>query len=175
MIATSTIALIGLAVAAGSAVMQYSNARDARKAQEQSAAEQRKARAEQSASQALQQAQEQRQQIREERVRRAQIMQASQQSGTAGSSAESGALGGMASQLGSNIGFNRSIAASGQAITGFNQAAADYTTSSQRSTQSANMWGNVGSIGVNMFNSAGGFKTMFGKTSNATTLNQLID
>ena len=174
--ATSTIALIGLAVAAGGAVMQYTNAQSARRDAERSANEQRKARAEQSASQSLQQAQEQRQQIREERVRRAQIMQASQASGTAGSSTESGALGGMSSQLGSNIGFNRSQVATGQAITGFNQAAADFSSSSQRSSQNASLWGNVGSIGMGMFNQAGGFKTMFSKPAGSSlTLNQLID
>jgi hypothetical protein len=96
---------------------------------------QEKSRNAQMGQQASQAATERRQQVREERVRRARIMQASQNTGTAGSSGEIAAIGGMATQLGSNIGANLAAKAAGQEISIFNQQASDAMFTSQQAGQ----------------------------------------
>lgn len=161
MAAATTLAWVGLAISAGSAAVSYTQQRKAGKDAERSAQEQRKARAEQSAMQTQQFQNERRQQLREERIRRAQIMNSAAQTGTAGGSGEMGALGALSTNLGANMGQNQSMLQSGQLITGFNQRAADFSSMAQSHNNKASMWGNIGGLGQNMFNQAGGFKTIF--------------
>lgn len=158
-----TIAYIGLAVAAGGTVLSYSQQRRAQAAQEDAADDQRRGNAVQSAQQAQQAAQERRQQIREERIKRASILNSSENSGTSGSSGEMGATGGMSTQLGSNLGINGSSLLAGQAITGFSQSAANNMQAAQTAQGRASMWGQVAGIGGSMFGNAGGWQTIFGK------------
>lgn len=81
--------------------------------------------AEQKAQNSTESARERRQQIREERVRRARIMQAAANTGTSESSGEFGALGGLATQLGSNIGMNLGKLQSATNLSIFGQELAD--------------------------------------------------
>lgn len=168
MAALSTIALVGVAVAGVGVYQSYQAGKDAEAAQQQAAFENRKTRAEQSAINQQQAMQERRQQIREERVRRAQIMNQSALGGVSGSSGEMGATSALSTGFGANIGFNQSMQAHGQAIGGFQQRAADFQSQAQSSMNSASMWGNIGSLGMNVFQSAGGFNTMFGSPTPKT-------
>lgn len=116
MAALSTIAIIGLSVAAAGTALSYQQQRRARSAQNAAAEDQRRANAVQSAQNADQSARERRQQIREERIQRAQILNSAELTGTEGSSGEAGAIGGMSSQLGSNLGANGASILAGQQI-----------------------------------------------------------
>lgn len=163
MAAATTLAWIGLAVAAGGTALSYSQQRRAQSLQEDAADDQRRGNAIQSAQQAQQAAQERRQQIREERIKRASILNSSENSGASGSSGEMGATGGMSTQLGANLGMNGSAILAGQAITGFGQSAANNIQSAQTAQGRGQMWGQVAGIGGSMFGQAGGWQTIFGK------------
>jgi len=135
MAAISTIALVAVAtvstyVAVKSYQEQKESAAEAKAAQQRAVEEQRK-------QAAIQQAQEQRQQIREERVRRGRILQASQARGGAGSTGEFGATGGLATQLGSNVGQNLAMKAIGQQISIFNQ---QYSNAAFDAQQAGNLF-----------------------------------
>lgn len=95
---------------------------------------------EQRAANASAAAKERRQQIREERIRRATILQSSENSDVQGSSGESGALGSLSTQLGSNIGFNLGQMQSANNISIFQQKAADWQAIGQIAQQAGSMF-----------------------------------
>ncbi len=95
------------------------------------------------------QMEERRKQVREERIRRARIVQASENTGVQGSSGEAGALGGMSTQLGVNIGSNLSRIALGNEQTDLLQSAANAGSNAQI----ASFIGQVAPTGVNLANS----------------------
>lgn len=163
MAALSTLAIVGLAVSAAGVALNYSQQRKAQGLQEKAAYEQKKSNAQQSAMQAEQAAQERRQQVREERVKRSQILNQATLTGTADSSGELGATAGMSTQLGSNIGVNQSMILGGQNITGFSQNAANFQTQAQSASNLGGLFGQVGGLGSSLFQSAGGWKTIFSK------------
>lgn len=134
------ISLAGLAMAGVSAVQASSQAKKAAGAQKDAQKEQR-------AMQASQAAQERRQQVRQERVRRAQIMQAGVSSGTGGSSGELGAMSGLGSQLGSNLGFAAGQQMHAKRIGDFQQKAADHMGRAQTAQQ-------IGGLGMSIFGAA---------------------
>ena len=118
-LATSTIlAIASLVVAAGSAYVSY-------KQNQQAAREQRKARAVSTAESAAKQQQDIRMQVRQERIKRAQIIQASQNTGVSLSSGSLGGQGALSTQIGGNIGQISRESNSNQAISQFGQSAAD--------------------------------------------------
>lgn len=128
-------AVTATVVAATVATASYVEAKDARSEQraasERAAEQQRQARSVQEASNAQQAAMERRQQIREERVRRSRILQSAQNTGTASSSGEFGAIGGLSTTLSGNIGANLGALERGQQISAFNQTAADFGLQAQ--------------------------------------------
>lgn len=87
--------------------------------------QQERANAEQVAGNKSEAMRERRMQLREERIRRANIMQASEATGTEGSSGELGALGSLSTTLQSNIGTNLGRLQTAQNISIFQQRAAD--------------------------------------------------
>ena len=95
------------------------------KQQQEARSEQKKAAKEQGAANAERAAAERRQQIREERIRRAQIEQASANTGTIASSGSMGATGGLSTTLAGNLGFNLSQITHAGNISAFNQSAAN--------------------------------------------------
>lgn len=122
MAAISTIiAGVALATTAYSISEQKSEAKKAARAQTQ-------IRNEENAKNKAQQMVERRQQLREERIKRARVVQAAQNTGTAASSGETGAVSSLGTQLGSNLGFNQSMIRSGERISIFAQQAADAQT-----------------------------------------------
>lgn len=130
------VAIASLAVGTASYVEQKNSAEDAQAAQQ-------KAQSVQKGVQAAQAATERRNQIREERVRRARLMQASQNTGTVSSSGEMGAIGGLSTQLGTNIGTNLAMKAAGQEISLYNQQASDAMFSAQQAGQLFSLAGSV--------------------------------
>ena len=124
---------------AGTAV-SVSEQRQARKAQRAAGNEQRA----QNASQA---ARERRQQIREERIKRARVLQASENTGVQSSSGELGAVAGLSTNLSSNIGTNLGALQTAQQISLFEQQAADHMTRANIASQI----GQLGAQGASIF------------------------
>lgn len=127
------------------------------RSQQEAAKEGKKSRREQEAMNAARAAQERRQQIREERIRRARILQASENTGVTASSGEAGAVGNLATQLQSNIGFNQGQLRSAGLISDFQQNAQD-------AMDSASLWQQVGNLSGSIFSAAGGFGAFKGQT-----------
>lgn len=169
-----TIGLASLALTAVSTISQMDAQDDARSAQQAANEQQRIAQQEQKAAQSAQAAAERRQQIREERIKRARIMQSSENTGVTASSGAAGAAGSLSTQLASNLGFNIGQRQAGENISTANQNAADFLSSANNSISSSNQWGQVQGLSLNVFDKAGGFKSIFSTTqtpapvSNAT-------
>ena len=114
---------MGIETAVIAAVLVASTAYSIQQQQE-ARNEQKKAQREQGAANAERAAAERRQQIREERIRRAQIEQASANTGTMASSGAMGATGGLNTTLASNLGFNLAQTTHASNISAFNQRSA---------------------------------------------------
>lgn len=121
------------------------------KQQQDARSEQKKAANEQGAANAERAAAERRQQIREERIRRAQIEQASANTGTIASSGSMGATGGLSTTLASNLGFNLSQITHAGNISAFNQSAANSMGRAQTVEQ-------LGSLATSIFSMSAGAK-----------------
>jgi hypothetical protein len=157
-LATSTIiGIASLAVAAGGAYMSYQQQREAARNQRRAADEQRKINAQTQARQAQDAARERRQQIREERVRRARILQSSENMGVSNSSGQIGAVGALSTNLSSNIGDNLGALQTARTISGHSQRQADFTSAANQNMANANLWGQASSFGSSIFNQVGGF------------------
>lgn len=163
-VATTTIlaaAAIGsLAVGAYSVYAQQQAAGQAQDAADKSAEAQRKANAEQRAQQAQMAAQERRKQFREERVRRAMVIQSAINTGTADSSGALGAQGALATNLGSNLGFNVGEVARGGRIGALQDTSSAAMSQAQGYQNTASMWGSIGNLSQSVFSNLGGFKTI---------------
>lgn len=107
---------------------------------------QKKIQNEEKARNTAQQMAERRQQVREERIKRARVMQASENTGTAGSSGELGAVSSIGTQIGANLGFNQSMIESGNRISGYAQQVANAQSNASVFNSIAGMSSNVGSI-----------------------------
>lgn len=149
------------AVALGATAYSVNEQRQARKEaqadRERAFEQQKKAQAEEKAANAATMAADRRRAIREERIKRAQVIAASSNTGVGESSGVSGATGSLSTQLGTGIGFSRGMERIGNNISGFNQAAANFMSSSQNHMNSADNWGQIGSLGMSIFNASGGF------------------
>ena len=152
--ATATIAAIGLGVAAVGTVASIQQQKKAQAAQERAAGYQRANQAEQSAANEREAAIARRQQIREERIKRAQIIQAAENTGTADSSGEIGALGGMTTTLGSNLGINAGMVAQGQRISFNSQMAADSISRAQTYQNRSGFYGQLAGVGFGVMSDA---------------------
>lgn len=114
----------GLAVAA--LVVGGVSAYEANRQQKKAADKEEDAQAAALAEQKAQQAQQTRAQIREERIRRAQILQSSENTGVSASSGALGSVGALQTNVGANLAAATRSANTTTAITGFQQQAADY-------------------------------------------------
>lgn len=154
---------IGLLSAIGTIFSAYQQSvaqDDARDAASRSAEEQRRAKQEAQAGQAQHAALERRAQLREERIRRARLLQSSENTGVTSSSGALGGVGNLSTQLGSNLGFNLGQQQKASNITNYNQSAADFLSSAQNHMNDANMWGQVENVGASIFKASGGFNTV---------------
>jgi len=143
-IATSTIiAAAAVAVAAGSAYAANEQSKDA-------ASSRKKAGKVSQAEQDAKANEGRRQQIREERVRRASIMQSSENTGVAASSGELGSLSALGSQVGGNVSSINQQQSSANAITGYNQSAANLDYRAGQTQQIGNFAGTVFGVAAPM-------------------------
>lgn len=132
----------------GSVAKSMQAAEDAEDAQYAAAQEQRKAISEEKAINAAQQAQERRKQLREERIKRARVLATSQMSGTSGSSAEAGALGGLSTQLASGLGFNKGMVNSAENISQFNWNASLFQSEANKLNLESQQWAQIAEFGM---------------------------
>jgi hypothetical protein len=140
-----------LALAAVSTVMQYEAAQDQKDASErQFEAERRKA--------DIQNVREVRNQIRQQRMTAGAIEAQGANAGVSGSSGVMGGIASTQSQLAGNISYMGDVDRQNRAI---GQAQVDMGAAQAAGAQ----WGAVGALGGTIFNSQGGFKTLFGGTS----------
>lgn len=109
--------------------------------QQKAAKKQREAGRVQNAGQKAQETAQRRQQLREQRIRRAQILQAGEGTGTSGSSGVFGATSGVTAQTQSNIAFTK-----GQTLAA--EGASTQLQSAATHTLNANIWGQIGQIGI---------------------------
>jgi hypothetical protein len=138
MAAVSTIvAVAAVAVAAGSMYMSSQEAKAAAK-------DRKKAGQVSQAESAANRNNNRRQQVREERVRRAQIMQGSQNTGVSQSSGELGATSALGTLISANVATQSRQQNSSDAIASWSQKAADSDLSSQT-------WSGIGSIAGSVF------------------------
>ena len=135
-----------LAVAVAGTAYSISEQERAKGKQKEAVKEQRKARNEQKAQNEVQAAQERRKQLREERIRRAKILSTSQAVGVVGSSGEVGALGGLSTQLSSNLGANLGALNSASDISLFSQNAANFSSAADQASVNAQMGGQAASL-----------------------------
>ena len=161
------IAAASLAVTAYSANEQQKAAEEAKSERQKAYNEQVKAQSEQKAMNAAQAAQEQRNQIREERIKRARIIQASENTGVGISSGVSGGTGSLSTQLGAGLGFNTGQVNKAAAISDNNQTAAGFLSSAENKIMQANQWGQIGSLGMSIFSQSGGFSNFKSKPTAA--------
>jgi hypothetical protein len=110
---------------------------------------QSKARKEQSAQRGRETETSKRQALREERVRRAQLLQAGENTGTSGSSSETGSISNLAANVGANLAFQTGALASADLVTSFSQEAAGHQRSASRAQT-------VGGIGQQIFGATAG-------------------
>jgi len=153
------IASAALASTAYSASEQKKESKKAARAQEQIRNEER-------ASNKAKEMAERRQQLREERIKRARVLQASQNSGTAYSSGESGAVSSLNTQLSSNIGFNQSMLRSGERTSIFAQQASDAQSRQQGAAAFGQFALNAASLAGSIFS---------GNIGGTTPQNQNVD
>jgi hypothetical protein len=154
-----------------SAYQQIQIAKDAAKqmtsASRLSTSLQQQSRAEESAMNMAQAASERRQQLREERVRRGKLIQSGVNTGVSGSSGEAGALGGLSTTLGSNLGFNLGARQAADNISNLNQEATNVigeaNANYRESQNEMNMWGALGQFSTSIFSGTGGFNTLFNR------------
>lgn len=145
------VALISAVIGGVGTVASLKAQADSRSSAAASADMQRRSQSEQKASTAAQQANDKRAQIREERVRRARILQSSENTGTDGSSGEAGAVGSIATQFFGNLGTGLGNAQTASNISNFQQSAANFNYSTQKSQQEAGMFQQLGGLGSNIF------------------------
>lgn len=146
------------AVAVVATGVSMSQAEDAEDAQYEAAQNQKKAQTEQRSVNAAQSAKEKRSQLREARIKRARLTQVSENTGTSEGSGFFGASSGIATQLGSNLGFNTSMLNSAENISIFSQASADALSEANKLGAESQMWGQIASLsmtGASMYMSMG--------------------
>ena len=147
MAALTAIAVGALVVAGASAYSSYRASKEAAKAQAEASAVS-------SASSKAAAATARRDAIRKSRVARAQSEQAAANTGTSGSSGEAGAAAGIQGQVSgmfSQISFNTKV---GESLTKYQQQEADAMNKAQTAST-------IGQFSQSMFNSAGGFNSIF--------------
>lgn len=155
-IATSTV--IAAAALATTAVATYQQA----KARGDAADAREEAQEISGAQQQVSQRRATRQQVREERIRRARIMQASENTGVAASSSQFGATAALGTLAASNRAAGQGATRASQGISRANQSALDFQNQ-------ASIWGGVGQLGSQAFGASGGFGTIFSGTSGGGT------
>lgn len=159
----AVVAGIGLAITAASAgfsamqqIKQSKQAKKRRKAEEE-AQRVAQVRADVEARK------ERRKQLREARIRRAQVIQANINSGGGiSSSVTQGAIGGINTQFGSNIGAINESQGFSRRISTANEQAASAQSKINQAQSNIQVSNTIGNVGSGIFDRGGGFTTLFG-------------
>ena len=171
-------AVVAAVVSTAFAVDGYTKGEEARKKAGEAAAESRKAQLQQKseteAQNASAQAMERRRQIREERVRRARILQSSENTGVEGSSGEAGALGNLTTAFSGAVGESVGKKASGERMSGYLQDQADAQFSFNQAQSDMSSAQTQMNLGMSIFSASGGLSN-FKSTPSATVPAMDID
>lgn len=132
-------AAISTIIAAVTLTASVYSAQEQKKEAKKAAVAQTNIRNEEKAANTAKQMSERRQQVREERIKRARVLQASQNTGVAGGSGETGAVAALNTNLGSNLGSNSSAVMAGDRVSVFAQQAA----TAQNAGQNAALFGSL--------------------------------
>ena len=174
------IPFIGLAIAAASAGFAVKSSLDQAKAQKKQAKAQRRAQEAQAESQRIQQVRadvsarkERRKQLRQARLRKAQIIQANINAGAGvGGSTLAGAIGGISTQFGANVGgineaqgFAAQIGEQSKNIASAQSEINRQQGKVQTSQAQAGLASSIGGVGAGIFDRGDGFTSIF-KTLN---------
>lgn len=157
---TTVIAAAALVVGVVGGIQQYRQGRQAQKAADRAAEDQKAIQGEQRANQAREAAAERRRMARERRIRVAQVQQSAMNTGTDGSSGSLGAQSSIASNYGSNTGNHLGALSSADRMGRYAQSAENHMASARSHQNKSSMWGNISDFGFNTFNTAGGFGTL---------------
>lgn len=142
---------MGVSAGIAAVVVSGVSAYEANRTQKAAAKKEEEARDIAAAEQTSQQRAQTRQQIREERIRRAQILQSSENTGVSGSSGALGATSALQTSLGSNLASASRQANAARAITGVQQEAADLRISAAETLQTGKLLSSAISTGGGMF------------------------
>ena len=160
-VATSTIiATAALAIGVVGGIQQYRQGRQAQKAADRAAEDQKAIQGEQRANQAREAAAERRRMARERRIRIAQVQQSAMNTGTTGSSGSLGAQSSIASTYSTNLGNQMGALASADRMGRYAQSAENHMASARAAQNRGSMWGSISNFGLYAFDQAGGFGTL---------------
>jgi hypothetical protein len=163
---SGAVAAVGAVVGIAGGIEQRNAAKRAAESSAEAASRNQGERAAQLAGAA---ANERRQQIRDERIKQARIMQAGENSGTAGSSGEAGALGSLATQLDTNIGFNLGSIASAGRQSANAQDAANFNFAGQSAQMNAGNYDRLFNLSGTIFQASYGSKNKYPNNSQPST------
>lgn len=144
-------AVIGATAAVGGYIEQQSARKEQKAAAERSEQAQIKSRQEQAAVQAQQRAEAARRAAREERVKRGRLLQASTNTGTAGSSGEVGAASNLSTQFSNNLGLSKGAEIAGTNISLFNQEQASAESAFRQASLDYAAGGQLTNLGFSLF------------------------
>lgn len=176
-ISLALLASVGSAVSAGVGLIKgIQDRNEAKDNARRAAAEQAKVRSETAAQQAARASEERRAQIREERVRRARVIAGAVGSGGSASSGEFGAIGGLSTNLATNVGINAGRLQAGENISQFSQNAADFTGKANQNLADANQADQLFNLSTSIFSASGGvsqIKSIFDTPDNSTDFSKV--
>lgn len=152
----TVVAVAGLAVSAKGMMNQKAAAKDAKAASAASLAEQQKARSAQQAQAAQKDALARREEIRTERVKKAMILQSSENTGVSESSGSLGAVGAVTTLGDAAGGFAAGQTQLGKTASDALQRAADFATQAQNAQVDLSQAASLTSFGQSIFSAAGG-------------------
>jgi hypothetical protein len=166
----ATAAVVSAVVGTYSVIEGAGQRKEARSNQERAQKEGEKIQSETRAQNQAAAAAERRAQIREERVRRGRIMQSAENTGTAGSSGEFGALGALSTGLGVNIGTNLGRIGSAERTSEAAQSQTNFLGAAQNNLQSAKEMDALFNLSGSIFSASGGLGTLgnIGSSGGAT-------
>jgi len=162
------VAAVGLAISAFSTIKQIEASNDAAKGAKRQSEAAKKAEEARSRQSEVEAQRLRIQQAREGRIRRAQVISATGNEGLgfSGTSGSVGAISSITSQIGSNIGFINQKQGFANEISGFNLEAANQAGKIAQANAKGASFQALGNVGDSIFQSQGGFKTLFGGNTN---------
>lgn len=163
--AVTTLAMVGLAVSAVGAAVQYSAGQDAKKASGRQAQAQREQAALEQQRADINNARQLRASLRQARIARGTVVNAGAIAGTSQSSGVIGGASSLVSQSGANVDYYNQM---GDLNTGVMNTQVEQANAQQdmgEAQGTAALGGALGGLGSSIFSGAGGYKTIFSKTA----------